>query len=488
MSGRTLVVLGDALLDVDLVGSVERVTPDAPALVVADAQERPRPGGAALAAVLAARRTEEVVLLAPLAEDEAAGRLRALLAETAPNLRLVALPWEGATPVKQRVRAGGQTLLRLDTGDRTGPIREVPEEAREVLATAGAVLVSDYGRGATADETLRGLLEQAARRAPVVWDPHPRGAPPVPGVTLATPNQAEARSMGPALDGEADPLDAAARCAGRLVRRWGSRAVAVTLGEQGALLSFGDDGPPLLVPAPRVSGGDTCGAGDSFASAAAVALLDGALPSEAVAAGVAAAGAFVAAGGAAGFADTGTDTDTDDPTDAGRSAGPGAAGAADAFEATSDPLAVVERVRAEGGRVVATGGCFDLLHAGHVATLRAARRLGDCLVVCLNSDASVRRLKGSGRPVVPEDDRAHVLAALECVDAVAIFEEDSPEEVLRSLRPDVWVKGGDYTGTRLPEADVLSAWGGRAVVLPYLDGRSTTSMVRAAADGLTESG
>jgi D-beta-D-heptose 7-phosphate kinase / D-beta-D-heptose 1-phosphate adenosyltransferase len=130
--------------------------------------------------------------------------------------------------------------------------------------------------------------------------------------------------------------------------------------------------------------------------------------------------------------------------------------------------------------VVATGGCFDLLHAGHVATLRAARDLGDCLVVCLNSDASVRRLKGPGRPLVPASDRARVLAALEYVDEVVVFDEDTPVEVLRRIRPDVWAKGGDYALTDLEEATVLEEWGGQAVVLPYLQGRSTTQMVASA--------
>lgn len=130
---------------------------------------------------------------------------------------------------------------------------------------------------------------------------------------------------------------------------------------------------------------------------------------------------------------------------------------------------------------MATGGCFDLLHAGHVASLRAARRLGDCLVVCLNSDESVRRLKGPGRPLVPAPDRARVLEALECVDAVLVFDEDTPVEALRRLKPQVWAKGGDYAGQDLPESAVLEEWGGQAVVLPYLDGRSTTRLVRTAA-------
>ena len=139
-----------------------------------------------------------------------------------------------------------------------------------------------------------------------------------------------------------------------------------------------------------------------------------------------------------------------------------------------------QRVRERGGTVVATGGCFDLLHAGHIETLRAARGLGDFLVVCLNSDDSVTRLKGAGRPLVPQADRAKVLNALDCVDGVVIFDEDTPTEVLRRLRPHVWAKGGDYDGRSLPEAAELSGWGGQAVVLPYLKGRSTSALVSAA--------
>jgi D-beta-D-heptose 7-phosphate kinase/D-beta-D-heptose 1-phosphate adenosyltransferase len=135
------------------------------------------------------------------------------------------------------------------------------------------------------------------------------------------------------------------------------------------------------------------------------------------------------------------------------------------------------RTRAEGRTLVATGGCFDLLHAGHVRMLEQARALGGCLVVCLNSDASVRRLKGDGRPVVGEVDRRRVLEALGSVDAVACFDEDTPEAVLTALRPDVFVKGGDYSGTPLPEEAVLARWGGQAVVLPYVAGRSTTGLL-----------
>jgi rfaE bifunctional protein nucleotidyltransferase chain/domain len=136
--------------------------------------------------------------------------------------------------------------------------------------------------------------------------------------------------------------------------------------------------------------------------------------------------------------------------------------------------------KAAGRRVVFTNGCFDLLHPGHIRTLEAARALGDCLVVCLNSDASVRRLKGAGRPVVNEADRAAVLRALRCVDAVLVFDEDTPAAALDRLRPAVWAKGGDYAGRELPEAAVLEGWGGQAVVLPFVDGKSSTRLIEEA--------
>jgi rfaE bifunctional protein nucleotidyltransferase chain/domain len=141
---------------------------------------------------------------------------------------------------------------------------------------------------------------------------------------------------------------------------------------------------------------------------------------------------------------------------------------------------LVARVRAQGGTVVATGGCFDVLHAGHVRLLQSARALGDCLVVVLNSDASSRRLKGPTRPVHSAADRARVLEALRPVDAVTVFEDDDPRATIASLRPDVWVKGGDYREQDLPEAAVVRGYGGRVHVVPLVDGHSTTSVLQRA--------
>jgi D-beta-D-heptose 7-phosphate kinase/D-beta-D-heptose 1-phosphate adenosyltransferase len=290
----------------------------------------------------------------------------------------------------------------------------------------------------------------------VVWDPHPRGGPPVPGARLVTPNRREAAALVPEVEGDDLPAHTAR---GRvLAERWEAASVAVTLGAAGALLVAGDV-PPLVAPASSITGGDTCGAGDRFAATAAAALAGGALPSEAVVDAVAAASAFVAAGGAASALAPAVPP------------APASTGEAAAHE-------LIERVRAARGTIVAAGGCFDLLHAGHVSLLAAARALGDCLIVCLNSDASVRRQKGPDRPFVTEDDRAAVLRALACVDAVVVFDEDTPLALLDRLRPDVFAKGADYSVSDLPEAGLLAQWGGQAVVLPYLGGRSSSGLAR----------
>ncbi|MDN3262146.1 PfkB family carbohydrate kinase [Streptomyces sp. CSDS2] len=458
-----LVVVGDALLDHDLCGRAERLAPDAPVPVVHGTRRSSRPGGAALAACLAAADGRPVTLVTALGSDPASDTLRELLAG---RVRLVEIPLEGALSSKTRVLAGDRPLLRLDDGE--GRAREATGQAVAAVAEAGGVLVADYGRG-TAD-VLRDALAHTA--APVVWDPHVRGRPPVPGVRLVTPSAQEARAFARRLAGDDEEtagdtagLRTAARDARALVRAWRAQAVAVTLGDRGALLSHGET--PLLVPTPGAATGDPCGAGDRFAAAAAGLLADGTLTEAAVQGAVHAATRYVAEGGARAVAAL------DQPE-------PPAESPADG-DTTADAVRTAGRVRAAGGTVVAAGGCFDLLHAGHVALLQAARRAGDCLIVCLNSDDSVRRRKGDGRPLVPAADRVRVLRALECVDAVAVFDEDTPERILGELRPHIWAKGGDYARTRLPEQPLVESWGGQVLLLPYLDGRSTTVLARRAA-------
>ncbi|MER5334714.1 PfkB family carbohydrate kinase [Micromonospora sp. NPDC002717] len=461
-----VVVVGDTLLDRDVEGVVNRLCPDSPVPVLDETVHVDRPGGAGLAAVFAAAQGAEVVLVTALADDAGGARLSSLL--DAAGVQVYALGLRGGTPEKIRLRARGRVLLRHDRGGAAGTPGEPSDAVLRVIARASAVLVSDYGRGVARQPALRAAL--AETRAPVVWDPHPRGPAAVPGVHLATPNESEVRELVKSPPG-ATRLATASRDAQGLRQRWRAGAVAVTLGGDGALLCHAGS-TPLVVSAPTTAEGDTCGAGDRFAATASLALARGALVSEAVQEAVAEASAYVAGGGVATALPPARPLPPAVSSPGGERVGVAAA------------AAVVSAVRAAGGTVVATGGCFDLLHAGHVATLQAARQLGDCLVVCLNSDASVSGLKGPDRPVIPQGDRARLLAALSCVDAVMIFDESTPHAALSWLRPDVWVKGGDYAGDggepALPEADVLRRWGGHTVVVPYLDGRSTTGLIAAA--------
>jgi D-beta-D-heptose 7-phosphate kinase / D-beta-D-heptose 1-phosphate adenosyltransferase len=461
---RGLVVVGDALLDRDVAGAVTRVSPDAPVPVFDEQSTRDRVGGAALAAALAAGDGpgdgQPVRLVSAVGRDPAGARLRELLAEA--GVELIELPYGGGTPEKIRLCTDRQVVLRLDRAGLSGGVGEPGAEALAALAGASAILVSDYGRGVTGLSGLRRVLAGAAQSRPVVWDPHRRGTSPVPGVRLATPNESEVDK--PAGD---IGLRGIATAAAQARQAWRCGAVAVTLGAEGALLTQGGN-TPLVVPPPVRCSGDSCGAGDRFASAATAALARGALVSEAVQVAVCEAARFVQAGAARTY-----------PVENGQSrVAPGVG--------LPEALAIAERTRAAGGTVVATGGCFDLVHPGHVATLQAARGLGDCLVVCVNSDASVRSLKGPDRPLLGEQDRAQLLAALSCVDAVVIFDESTPLNLLSRLRPDIWVKGGDYfvddpeNRPVLPEASHVRAWGGQTVVVPYRAGHSTTSLIEAA--------
>jgi rfaE bifunctional protein nucleotidyltransferase chain/domain len=216
----------------------------------------------------------------------------------------------------------------------------------------------------------------------------------------------------------------------------------------------------VFTPVPRRHPGDSCGAGDRFAGTLAAELAGGVDPITGVRTAVFDSARWLSAGG------VGTTS-------------------ADLLSAQmNNAAALVDRTRTAGGVVVATGGCFDVLHAGHVASLEAASRLGDLLVVLVNSDESVRRLKGCGRPVHGVEDRCRVLKSLRCVDAVEVFDELTPADSLSRLRPDIWVKGGDYTVSSMPETPLVNSWGGRVVLLPLLHGRSTTGILNHQEGGL----
>jgi D-beta-D-heptose 7-phosphate kinase / D-beta-D-heptose 1-phosphate adenosyltransferase len=464
-----LLVVGDALLDRDVLGRVERICPDAPVPVLDVETVHERPGGAGLAALLAAQTGADVTLATAIGTDRSGRRLRALL-ESKVSVYDV-LPAQ-RTVAKSRIRSQGQSLLRVDdTGERldaaapaegSGAYGDAADidlaSFRALVLDHDAVLVADYGGAVAGHDAVRRVLEHCAATVPVVWDPHPRGDPPPAGTAVVTPNRREAVSV---LD--AEPGASPATLADRLRNRWRARSVVVTDGAEGVGVAEPDGAVDL--PAYRCHGPvDPCGAGDRFAVEVALRLAAGDATRQAVELAVEAAGRWLDAGGVRSL-QLNDGAAPAKPAD--RSGG---------HRPSADE--VVDRMRSRGGVVVATGGCFDVLHAGHLQTLEQARSFGDCLVVLLNSDAGVRRLKGSGRPVHGAADRMRLLEALRCVDAVEVFEDDDPQDTLMRLRPDVWVKGGDYVADQLPESRVVRAYGGVVRIVPTLPGRSTSLAIK----------
>ena len=450
-----IVVVGDVLLDVDLDGTATRLSPDAPVPVVDVSAPSARAGGAGLVARMLANDGLDVCLVTALGRDEPGRRLLDELA----GITVVAGPSGAPTPVKTRLRAGGHPVARFDQGCQGRPMPEVTPDMLDALNEAAVLVVSDYGRGLTSNLALRTAIGRLARSIPVIWDPHPAGADPVPGVAVVTPNQSEARAAAAAI--AAGATGRTAQMARTLLQHWQSEAVLVTQGEHGATLVQASVTAPVQLSVPKAADVDPCGAGDRLAASLAAHLVTGGPLEESCGRAVREAASFLAGGGVAALPPV-----PRPPHFAGD--GP-------------DALALVRRVRALGGTVVATGGCVDLLHAGHARTLAAARSLGDCLIVCLNSDASVRRIKGATRPIIGQQDRSELLLSLECVDAVLVFDENTPEKALEHFRPDIWVKGGDYDPTRLPESTLVQSWGGRCQSVPYHPARSTTRLAAALA-------
>lgn len=412
-----IVVIGDILLDRDVRGSVKRLAPDAPVPVLSDVHESVRLGGAGLAATRIIDEGEQVTLVTALGDDSDAAKIRSLARRW--GIDLIVLPTRAPTRVKQRFGTSEQLILRVDGGDeRCAPHRVDVDPIWIAVQQADALLVSDYGGGVTDNAVIRELIARVAEEMPVIWDPHPRGATPVSGCALITPNRSEA--------GLSSTVDPGTR-ARELATLWGA-PVVITLGAAGAVLG-NSEGASEQFAASAVDG-DPCGAGDAFAAAASIALAQGDSREKAVLRAVSSATQWVAG----------------------------------------------DKEQPKREIVVATGGCFDLLHVGHIATLQAARDLGDRLIVLINSDRSIRELKGPDRPLNGEAERAKVLRALSIVDDVIIFDEETPEHALRNLKPDVWVKGGDYAVADLPESRLMTQWGGRTVIVPYLPGHSTTHL------------
>ena len=458
-SARVLVV-GDVMLDRYWTGATSRISPEAPVPVVRVTDFEDRAGGAANVAANAVAVGAHATLVGLAGDDAVADLLEACCARAGIEARLQRLA--PRTTVKLRVLAQHQQLLRVDFEQHPdGDLLGVVAESNALIATAGAVVLSDYAKGALANPQRWIALAHSAGK-PVVVDPKSREFSRYAGADLITPNNAEFETV---VGVCRDDADLATRGA-RLCREHGFGAVLVTRGERGMSL-VSADGPPLHLKAQARDVFDVTGAGDTVCAIAACALAAGSTLATATALANLAAGLVVGK--------LGTAVVSNDELLA-------------ALHCQRRPpahdestlLSEVAAARARGERVVMTNGCFDILHAGHVRYLEEAAALGDRLVVAVNTDDSVRRLKGATRPVNTLVQRLEVLAGLRAVDWVVAFDEDTPRRLVGAVAPDVLVKGGDYRIADIAGADEVLERGGQVLTLPFHDGLSTSRIIDAA--------
>ncbi len=470
-AGLSVVVIGEAMLDSYLEGTTGRLCREAPVPIVALQSRRNAPGGAANSAVNARALGASVRFLSVVGDDAEAGWLRASLVERGivPDPSDLLIDPTRQTLAKHRVVAAAQLLVRFDQGTTASIGRDVEDRLiarlEELFPTLDALIVSDYGYGIMTPRVIA-ALGQLQRDDPrvVVVDSKTLAAYRTVAPTAVKPNYGEAADLlgWDQFEGTLSRAKRIAAASERILSLTGSRIAAVTLDIEGALV-VERDRVPYRTYARAEHHSRAAGAGDTFLTTLALSLAAGA--DTPAAAELASAAAAVVVGHEGTVA---------------CSTGELLARVAPGTKPTTDLAHLAARLDAErrrGARVVFTNGCFDILHRGHVTYLSAAKALGDILVVGVNSDAGIRRLKGPDRPINTLEDRVEVLAALSCVDHLIPFEEDTPERLIEALRPDVFVKGGDYTLDRLPEASLVQRLGGVVRILPFVADRSTTRII-----------
>jgi D-beta-D-heptose 7-phosphate kinase/D-beta-D-heptose 1-phosphate adenosyltransferase len=474
-----ILVVGDIICDHYVWGDVERISPEAPVQVVRWEREADRPGGAANVAMNLAALGCQVHLSGAIGRDAAGEQLLRSLRAAGIDVRGVIQAAGRPTTTKTRVIARGQHLLRVDreTRDAVDPQTEraLVAAIRRVSPGLCAVVCSDYGKGVLTARVMAASTRRPRGHAAriVLADPKGRDFNRYRGVDLLTPNEKELREASlPGVPSGGDDHSLRRR-AESLVRRLGLNALLVTRGAKGMDLfepvperrtTIRHTQIPVLQ---RHEVFDVTGAGDTVAAVMALGASAGLPLEDAARLANAAAGIVVGAVGT-----TVAEAETLSRVIDGEVSQPRSK-----VLSRTALLTRLDEARAQGRRIVFTNGCFDLLHVGHLHLLQRARALGDLLVVAINDDSSVRRLKGPGRPMIPEGQRAEMLAALRFVDYVTLFAEPTPLRLIQAAHPDVLVKGGDYTPDQIVGRDAVERQGGRVVVIPLLPGLSTTRLV-----------
>ncbi|OGB90770.1 hypothetical protein A2625_06985 [candidate division WOR-1 bacterium RIFCSPHIGHO2_01_FULL_53_15] len=466
LAGKKIMVLGDLMLDEHIWSKVSRISPEAPVPVADVVRITHVPGGCGNVAANVAALGGVPYLVGSLGRDSSGEKLvRALERHNVSTGDLV-IDANRPTILKSRIIAASQHIVRVDREDRTviSPTvaKKLIRKFQELVPKMDAIIISDYEKGTITKEISQALIKLAKKyRKPLAIDPKGIDYAKYRGATVITPNLREAAISSRTVIFDDRSLSQAGKV---ILKAAGTRFVLVTRGKDGMTI-FDGSGATYIPAIPREVF-DITGAGDTVIATLTLALAAGA-PMKAAAILANLAGSIV-------VGKIGTATCSLDELEV---ALEGREPVAQKIKNRNDLAAIAKNLKTEGVKIVFTNGCFDLLHLGHVRYLREAKKLGDILIVGVNSDDSVTALKGPDRPYIHELERAEILASLECVDYVAIFHELRPDNLIKLVRPDIHVKGGDYKVADLPEKKLVESLGGKVVVIPPIKGRSTTNIV-----------
>lgn len=452
-----VLVIGDVMLDRYWHGTTSRISPEAPVPIVHITQQEERPGGAGNVALNIAALGAQATLIGVAGTDTAAQTILTQLTEKKVNCRFIQLE-HIPTITKLRVLSRHQQLIRLDFEESLHTVMPITESIQHCFEITDAVILSDYGKGTLHDPHLLIQLAKAVGK-PVLVDPKGKEFTKYSGATLITPNLSEFE----AVVGTCDDQTMLIERGENLRHALQLTALLITQSEQGMTL-LQQDKPALHLPAQAREVFDVTGAGDTVISVLATGIAAGMEMAQATALANIAAGLVVAKLGA----NTVTPIELLHALHIKEDSG--------IYHADALLLAV-HAAKNNGEKIVMTNGCFDILHAGHIQYLTQARQLGDRLIVAVNDDASVRRLKGNTRPIHSLEQRMAVLAALRCVDWVVPFSQDTPKELICQVLPDILVKGGDYQIHQIAGHECVLAQGGQVRILDFLPGCSTSRII-----------
>lgn len=468
MDKKSILVIGDAMLDVYIVGEVKRISPEAPIPVLKKIGQRSAPGGAANVAMNLAAAGQKTALLSIVGEDEAGKLLKDHLRKREIDTSLMLSDGRPTITKTRFIASNNQQILRVDEEDcrliSGYEIDNILDELSQRIDGYDVVIISDYLKGLLSSRLAVGIISLASQRGvPVLVDPKDPHAEKYRGATLIKPNLSELEGLtGLTVQTEEDVV----RAAQLLCKKCECEYVLATLGAKGMLLVDAEGGADFVAATAREVF-DVSGAGDTSIAYLSACMANGRSVKDAVRIANVAAGIQVSKAGTSSVCLDEVETEL-------RSLFP--------VEQSCDKIVTCEKVSSlrdgnDGKVIVFTNGCFDILHIGHLQYLKQAASMGDVLVVGLNSDSSVARLKGPSRPINSAEDRAAMLAALGYVDYVVVFEEDTPYELIQMLQPDILVKGSDYVKDEIVGADIVERYGGKVVTVPLVQGKSSTVII-----------